>query len=55
LYTSPLAKPKDQDEAEAWIFREVSRVIIIKAEIQAAVESQFVKALLVSWKCIGRS
>jgi len=47
LYTSPLAKPKDQDEAGVWNFREVPRDIIIKAKIQAAVESKFVKALLI--------
>lgn len=41
-----MAKPKDQDEAGVWNFREVPRDIIVKAKIQAAVENKSVKGLL---------
>ena len=41
-----MPKGKDQDEPGVWNFREVPRDIIVKAKIQAAVESKSVKALL---------
>ena len=41
-----MAKPKDRDEKGVWNFREVSRDIIVKAKIEAALENKSVKALL---------
>lgn len=41
-----MAKPKEQDEAGVWNFREVPRDVIVKAKIEAALESKSVKALL---------
>ncbi|MDF0650000.1 MAG: hypothetical protein P0121_00830 [Nitrospira sp.] len=41
-----MPKPKDQDEAGIWNFREVPRDIIVKAKIEAAVQNKSVKALL---------
>jgi hypothetical protein len=41
-----MAKGKEQAGAGVWNFREVPRDIIVKAKIEAAVESKSVKALL---------
>ena len=41
-----MAKPKDQDDAGVWNFRDVPRDVIVKAKIEAALENKSVKALL---------
>jgi hypothetical protein len=41
-----MPKPKAQEEAGVWNFREVPRDVIVKAKIEAALENKSVKALL---------
>lgn len=42
-----MAKPKTQDEAGVWNFREVPREAIVKAKIGAALEGLTVKAYII--------
>jgi len=54
-----MAKPKDKDETGVWNFREVSRDLIVKAKIEAALENKSVKALLMDlveahWQELGK-
>ena len=41
-----MPKSREQEEAGVWNFRDVPRDVIIKAKIEAALESKSVKALL---------
>jgi hypothetical protein len=54
-----MTKDKERDEPGVWNFREVPRETIVKAKIEAALESKSVKALLMDlveahWKEMER-
>jgi hypothetical protein len=47
LQCAPMPKPKPHDESGVWNFRDVPRDVIVKAKIEAALQSTSVKALLI--------